>query len=77
MLMVALVGAVGALFAQEAGTAGVEQGGLAAAAEAANADGGQAIADQATAMGDKLAAASPSKEFVTAEDRVNADLEKI
>lgn len=77
MLMVALVGAGGAMLAQEAGTAGAEQGGLATAAEAANADGGQAIADQATAMGDKLAAAPQSKEFVTAEERVNADLEKI
>lgn len=77
MLMVALVGTTGEMFAQEAGAAGVEQGSLSAAAEAANADGGQAIADQATAMGDKLAATSPSNEFVTAEDQVNTDLEKI
>lgn len=78
MFAVAVTSFAGVLCAQEAGPASVAASDeIASAQVAANADGGQQIADTAVEKGAELAAAEPSKEFVAAEDRVLADLDKI
>ena len=86
MFSVALAATTSALCAQEMGsatTATVEAAvtvtgttELTAAAEAANADGGQEIADKAVEKGAEIAAEVPS-DTVSADDQVAADLDKM
>ena len=85
-LAVAASVSAGMVQAQEMGTATtatvqatvtVQEGSIAAEAEKATEDGGQAIIDQATAKGEALAQEAPSEDFVSADDQVTADLEKI